>query len=219
MVKIAPSILSADFAFLYDEIKKIEEAGADWIHIDVMDGHFVPNISIGVPVVESLKGRTSLPLDVHLMISNPEKYIDSFVKAGADVLCVHAEACIHLHRVIQMIKGMGAAAGVALNPATPLSVLNYVLTDLDMVLIMSVNPGFGGQEFIPSCLNKIKELKEWVNRERLPVLIQVDGGINADTAPDVIRAGADILVAGSAVFSGSDVGHAIKMLRTEKKVV
>lgn len=219
MVKIAPSILSADFAFLYDEIKKIEEAGADWIHIDVMDGHFVPNISIGVPVVESLKGRTSLPLDVHLMISNPEKYIDSFVKAGADVLCVHAEACIHLHRVIQMIKGMGAAAGVALNPATPLSVLNYVLTDLDMVLIMSVNPGFGGQEFIPSCLNKIKELKEWVNRERLPVMIQVDGGINTDTAPDVIRAGADILVAGSAVFSGSDVGHAIKMLRTEKKVV
>lgn len=219
MVKIAPSILSADFAFLYDEIKKIEEAGADWIHIDVMDGHFVPNISIGVPVVESLKGRTSLPLDVHLMISNPEKYIDSFVKAGADVLCVHAEACIHLHRVIQMIKGMGAAAGVALNPATPLSVLNYVLADLDMVLIMSVNPGFGGQEFIPSCLNKIKELKEWVNRERLPVMIQVDGGINTDTAPDVIRAGADILVAGSAVFSGSDVGHAIKMLRTEKKVV
>lgn len=219
MVKIAPSILSADFAFLYDEIKKIEEAGADWIHIDVMDGHFVPNISIGVPVVESLKGRTSLPLDVHLMISNPEKYIDSFVKAGADVLCVHAEACIHLHRVIQMIKGMGAAAGVALNPATPLSVLNYVLADLDMVLIMSVNPGFGGQEFIPSCLNKVKELKEWVNKERLPVLIQVDGGINADTAPDVIRAGADILVAGSAVFSGSDVGHAIKMLRTKKKVV
>lgn len=219
MVKIAPSILSADFAFLYDEIKKIEEAGADWIHIDVMDGHFVPNISIGIPVVESLKGKTSLPLDVHLMISNPEKYIESFVKAGADVICVHAEACTHLHRVIQMIKGMEVTVGVALNPATPLSVLNYVLTDLDMVLIMSVNPGFGGQIFIPSCLRKIRELKEWVNRDELPLLIQVDGGINPDTAPQVIGAGADILVAGSAVFSSPDVRQAIKMLRTEKKVV
>ncbi len=219
MVKIAPSILSADFAFLHEEIKKIEEAGADWIHIDVMDGHFVPNISIGIPVVESLKGRTSLPLDVHLMISNPENYIEKFVKAGADVLCVHAEACTHLHRVIQMIKDMNIPAGVALNPATPLSVLRYVLSHLDMVLVMSVNPGFGGQEFIPSSLDKIKELKKWIARERLNVLIQVDGGINSETAPAVIEAGADILVAGSAVFSGSDVKQAVKMLRTEKRVV
>ncbi len=219
MVKIAPSILSADFAYLHDEIKRIEEGGADWIHIDVMDGHFVPNISIGLPVVESLRGRTVLPLDVHLMISKPENFIDRFVKAGAAVICVHAEACIHLHRTIEMIKGMGVKAGVALNPATPLSVLDYVLGELDMVLIMSVNPGFGGQKFISSSLKKISALREQIDRERLSVLIQVDGGINAETAPEVIGAGADILVAGSAVFSGSDVGQAIKMLRTEKKVV
>ncbi|UNC92781.1 ribulose-phosphate 3-epimerase [Candidatus Contubernalis alkaliaceticus] len=219
MVKIAPSILSADFAHLYEEIKQIEEAGADWIHIDVMDGHFVPNISIGLPVVESLRGRTGLPLDVHLMISNPEQYIERFVEAGAAVICVHAEASIHLHRTIELIKERGVLAGVALNPATPLSVLDYVLTDLDMVLVMSVNPGFGGQKFIPTSLKKISALREWIDRERLSVLIQVDGGINSETAPEVIGAGADILVAGSAVFSGSDVRQAINMLRTEKKVV
>lgn len=217
MIKIAPSILSADFAFLYDEVKKVEEAGADWLHIDVMDGHFVPNITIGPPVVSSLKERTGLPLDVHLMIENPDLYIEQFVKAGASVITVHAEACVHLHRTLQLIKSKGVKAGVALNPSTPLSVLDYVMEDLDLVLIMSVNPGFGGQEFIASSVSKIEQLKQVVGKR--PVLIEVDGGINTETAPLVVGAGADVLVAGSYIFSKENVWHAIKLLRTEKRMV
>ncbi len=217
MIKIAPSILSADFAFLYEEVKKVEEAGADWIHIDVMDGHFVPNITIGPLVVEALKERTELPLDVHLMIENPDIYVEQFVKAGASIITVHAEACVHLHRTLQLIKSKGVKAGVALNPATSLSVLDYVIEELDMVLIMSVNPGFGGQKFISSSVPKIKQLKQTIGRR--PVLIEVDGGINSDTAPMVMSAGADVLVAGSFIFSEEDVQYAIKLLRTEKRMV
>ncbi|PKM80382.1 MAG: ribulose-phosphate 3-epimerase [Firmicutes bacterium HGW-Firmicutes-13] len=217
MIKIAPSILSADFAFLYDEVKKVEEAGADWIHIDVMDGHFVPNITIGSLVVEALKERTKLPLDVHLMIENPDRYIEQFVKAGASIVSVHTEACVHLHRTLQFIKSLGVKAGAALNPATPLSVLDYVIEDLDMVLIMSVNPGFGGQEFIPSSVLKIERLKQIIGKR--PVLIEVDGGINSETAPVVMSAGADVLVAGSFIFSKEDAQYAIRLLRTEKRMV
>ncbi len=217
MTKIAPSILSADFACLLEEVKKIEDAGADWVHIDVMDGHFVPNITIGPLIVKSLKGRTRLPLDVHLMISHPDKYIKDFVEAGADILTVHAEATPHLHRTLQRIKAFEIKAGVSLNPSTSLTVLDYLLDEVDMVLIMSVNPGFGGQEFIKSSIAKIKKLKEMIGDR--PVLIQVDGGINSVTAPLVREAGADILVAGSAVFSQEDTSQAIKLLRTEKRMV
>ncbi|RQD69863.1 MAG: ribulose-phosphate 3-epimerase [Tindallia sp. MSAO_Bac2] len=217
MTKIAPSILSADFACLLEEVKKIEEAGADWVHIDVMDGHFVPNITIGPLIVESLKGRTKLPLDVHLMISEPDKYIQEFVEAGADILTVHAEATPHIHRTLQRIKSFEIKAGVSLNPSTSLTVLDYLLDEVDMVLIMSVNPGFGGQEFIKGSIDKIKKLKEMIGDR--PVLIQVDGGINSVTAPLVREAGADILVAGSAVFSREDTSQAIKLLRMEKRMV
>jgi ribulose-phosphate 3-epimerase len=213
MKKIAPSILSADFTRLAEEIKAVEKAGADYIHIDVMDGHFVPNITIGPMIVEAAGRATKLPLDVHLMIANPDQYVEEFRKAGADIITVHAEAVDHLHRSIQLIRNSGAMTGVSLNPATPLDALEYVLDDLDMVLLMTVNPGFGGQEFIKEVLPKIKRLKEMIKTRDLATEIEVDGGINADTIGMVSSAGADIFVAGSAVFKSRDYAETIRILR------
>jgi len=204
MGKIAPSILSADFTRLGDEIRAVEKAGADYIHIDVMDGHFVPNITIGPMIVEAARRVTGLPLDVHLMISDPDQYVEEFRKAGADIITVHAEAVHHLHRSVQVIRTSGARAAVSLNPATPLEDLEYVLDDLDMVLLMTVNPGFGGQEFIQGVLPKIKRLKEMIKTRGLKTEIEVDGGINPDTIGLVSSAGADIFVAGSAIFKSKD---------------
>jgi len=213
-VKVAPSILSADFSRLGEEIRAVEAAGADIIHIDVMDGHFVPNITIGPLIVQAARKVTKLPLDVHLMIENPELFIADFAKAGADYLTVHAEAAYHLHRLVQSIREhKGVKAAVSLNPATPLEALDYVLGDLDMVLIMSVNPGFGGQAFIPSQLDKIRALRKRIDDRRLDLEIEVDGGIKTDNAAEVAAAGADILVAGSAVFGAKDYAAAIKGIR------
>src|SRR5512136_599283 len=213
-IKIAPSILSADFSRLGEEIRAVEAAGADLIHVDVMDGHFVPNITIGPLVVEACRKVTRLPLDVHLMIENPELYIADFAKAGADYLTVHAEAAYHLHRLVQSIREhKGVKAAVSLNPATPLEALDYVLGDLDMVLIMSVNPGFGGQAFIPSQLDKIRALRKRIDERKLAVEIEVDGGVKPDNAARVSAAGADILVAGSAVFGAKDYAAAIRGIR------
>ncbi len=217
MVKIAPSILSADFGHLVDDVRRVEAGGADALHVDVMDGHFVPNITLGPVVVASLCGQTSLPLDVHLMIEKPERYLADFVQAGAARLAVHAEACPHLHRAIQMIKALGVPAGVALNPATSLAALDYILPNLDFVLVMTVNPGFGGQALIPSVVPKIRSLKDLILARGLPTEITVDGGINAATAAAVAAAGADTLVAGSAVFGAADAAGAIAMLRDKAK--
>ena len=202
MVKIAPSILSADFSKLGQEVQAITKAGADLIHVDVMDGHFVPNITIGADVVKSLRKHSELPFDVHLMIENVDLFIPQFADAGADMITIHPETGYHLHRSIQGIKALGKKAGVALNPATPLTVLDEILPDLDLVLIMSVNPGFGGQSFIPSSLEKIKELKRKIKKTGLPIEISVDGGVNAENAKTIAKAGADIMVAGSASFKG-----------------
>ena len=213
-VKVAPSILSADFSRLGEEIRAVEAAGADIIHIDVMDGHFVPNITIGPLIVQAARKVTKLPLDVHLMIENPELYIADFATAGADYLTVHAEAAYHLHRLVQSIREhTGVKAAVSLNPATPLEALDYVLGDLDMVLIMSVNPGFGGQAFIPSQIDKIRALRKRVDDRKLDLEIEVDGGVKTDNAAEVAAAGADILVAGSAVFGAKDYAAAIKGIR------
>ncbi|MDO3409383.1 ribulose-phosphate 3-epimerase [Saccharibacillus sp. CPCC 101409] len=214
MVLIAPSILSADFSKLGAEVKEVEAGGADWLHVDVMDGHFVPNITFGAPVMRSIAPLTQLPLDVHLMIENPENYIPEFAKAGAAVITVHTEACVHLHRVVHLIKEHGVKAGVALNPATPVSAIREVIEDLDLVLIMTVNPGFGGQAFIERAVNKVRETRELANSLGLRDLhIEVDGGITADTAPRVVEAGADVLVAGSAVYGASDRAEAIRVIR------
>lgn len=211
--RIAPSILSADFTILGEEIKAVVKAGADLLHVDVMDGHFVPNITLGQPVVASIDRATDLPLDVHLMIASPERYIEEFRKAGADWISVHAEATSHLHRTVQQIKEAGARAGVALNPATPLSSLDAVLGDLDFVLIMTVNPGFGGQKFIRSMLEKIRTLRARIDDEGLAVDIEVDGGIKIDNAAEVARAGGDVFVAGSAVFQSKDYNATLAALR------
>jgi len=213
MVKIAPSILSSDFVRLGEEIRAVEEAGADFIHVDVMDGHFVPNITIGPPVVKAIRKVTRLPLDVHLMISDPSKYVAEFVKAGADILTVHAEACVHLHRTIQQIKDLKIQAGVALNPHQPLNIIEYVINDLDQVLIMSVNPGFGGQSFIDEVLPKISLLKEMIKAKGLSLSIEVDGGVKIENAGKIVQAGADILVAGSAIFETKNYKETIRRFR------
>jgi ribulose-phosphate 3-epimerase len=213
-IQIAPSILSADFARLADEVAAVERAGADLLHIDVMDGHFVPNLTVGPPIVEAVKKVTKLPLDVHLMITNADAFIPEFARAGADYLTVHVEACPHLHRTIQSIKELGVKAGVTLNPATPVHSLQEILADVDLVLIMSVNPGFGGQKFIASCLAKVKAVRQMLDRIGSHALLEVDGGVKAENAAQVLEAGADVLVAGSAIFSGSDYAARIAALRT-----
>ena len=212
-VRIAPSILSADFARLAEEVSRLEKAGADWLHIDVMDGHFVPNLTVGPPIVDALRKVTTLPLDVHLMMTNPDAFIAEFAEAGADYLTVHVEACPHLHRTVQSIKERGVKAGVTLNPATPAVALSEIVRDADLILIMSVNPGFGGQKFIPSSLEKIAEVRTLIDRTRSHALLEVDGGIKPDNADAILSAGADVLVAGSAVFSGGDYAAAITALR------
>jgi ribulose-phosphate 3-epimerase len=215
MVKIAPSILSADFARLADGVRAAEDAGADWIHVDVMDGHFVPNLTIGPPVVAALRRVTSLPLDVHLMIEKPERLVDAFVDAGADILTVHQEACVHLHRTIEHIRSRGARPGVSVNPATPLAALDEILPYADLILIMSVNPGFGGQRFIPTSTRKIAALRAMLDeRGHWPIEIEVDGGIGPDTIGEVVAAGATTLVAGAAIFNGAaSVAENIARLR------
>lgn len=213
MVKVAPSILSANFAKLGEEIEDVERGGADYIHIDVMDGHFVPNITIGPLVVESIRSITSVPLDVHLMIENPDDYLSNFIEAGADIITVHAEACKHLHRTIHTIKQSRIKAGVALNPATPLSAIEYILEDVDLVLIMTVNPGFGGQSFISSVVPKIEQLAKLVKEKNLACEIEVDGGINPQTAKVCKDAGANVLVAGSAVFGQMNRKQIIQQIR------
>ena len=213
-IKVAPSILSADFSRLGEEIKAVEAAGADIIHVDVMDGHFVPNITIGPLIVEAARKSTNLPLDVHLMITNPELYIADFAKAGADYITVHVETAFHLNRLIQLIREhKGVKAAVSLNPATPLSSLDYILPELDMVLIMSVNPGFGGQSFIPSAMDKIRRLRKRIDELGLTVELEVDGGVKPGNAAELAEAGADILVAGSAVFGTQDYAAAIRGIR------
>lgn len=217
MVKIAPSILSANFAKLGEEIRDVEQGGADYIHIDVMDGHFVPNMTIGPLVVEAIRPITKLPLDVHLMIEHPDRYIRAFAKAGADYLSVHVEACPHLHRTIHFIKECGVKAGVVLNPHTPVSMIEHIIDDVDLVLLMTVNPGFGGQKFIHSVLPKIQRVAQLAKERNLSIEIEVDGGVNAETARLCIDAGANVLVAGSAIYGETDRTAAIRAIRGENR--
>ena len=216
-IQIAPSILAADFLHLADQIHACEQGGADFIHCDVMDGHFVPNITIGPLVVEAIKNVTKLPLDVHLMISNPDKYIKDFIKAGSSILSVHAETCPHLQRMINHIRELGIKPAVVLNPSTSLSTLEYILEEVDMVLLMTVNPGFGGQKFISSMIPKIKKLRKLIDEKHLPVELEVDGGINLDNISKVVKAGADVIVAGSAVFKSKDCKETVRLMK--KKIL
>lgn len=213
MIKIAPSILSADFARLLEDVKKVERAGCEYLHIDVMDGHFVPNITLGPAIVKSLRKDVNMVFDAHLMIENPDNYIEDFVDAGCDMIVVHEEACTHLHRTIQNIKSFNVKAGVALNPATPIENIKYILNDIDMVLIMTVNPGFGGQSFIGTMIDKIKELKALIDEKGLDVDIQVDGGIKPSNVSEVVKAGANVIVAGSAIFNSDDIEATVKEFR------
>ncbi|MFZ5996932.1 MAG: ribulose-phosphate 3-epimerase [Nitrospirota bacterium] len=217
MIRIAPSILSADFMRLGAEIEAVKAAGADLLHLDIMDGHFVPNITIGPAIVEAIRKITTLPLDVHLMIDDPDKFLGDFVSAGADYITVHTEAAVHLHRTVQRVRESGVKAGVSLNPATSLRDLDHILGDLDMVLLMSVNPGFGGQKFIPSALDKLKALRNTIQERGLDLLIEVDGGVKPDNAREIAAAGADILVMGSAFFHSGDYGALMRTLRATLK--
>ena len=212
-IKLAPSILSADFGRLGEQISQVVQGGADYIHVDIMDGHFVPNITFGPLLVEAIRPYTTLPLDVHLMIEDPDKFIPEFAHAGGDILTVHVEACKHLHRTIQLIKGLGCKAGVALNPGTPLDAMNEVISDVDLVLLMTVNPGFPAQKFIPSVLSKVQVLRSVLDEKELSIDLEVDGGINSNTAQSVITAGAQVLVSGSAVFNNQfSVSESMKSL-------
>jgi ribulose-phosphate 3-epimerase len=217
MKKIAPSILSADFSRLGDEVRAVAAAGADYIHVDVMDGHFVPNITIGPLVVEAVRRVTDLPLDVHLMINDPDRYVADFAAAGADIIVVHAEAVTHLHRTVQLIRSLGKRAGVSLNPATSLHCLDYVLDDLDLVLLMTVNPGFGGQSFIDACLPKVQALRAMLDKRGLDTELEVDGGVKPDNIARIAHAGADVFVAGSAVFGTADYAATIAELKRRAK--
>ncbi|PSL42200.1 ribulose-phosphate 3-epimerase [Planomicrobium soli] len=213
MIKIAPSILAADFSKLGEEVQEVEKAGADWIHIDVMDGHFVPNITMGPIVVDALRPLTKLPLDVHLMIENPDHYIEDFAKAGADWITVHVEAATHLHRTIQLIRSFGVKPGVVLNPHTPIESIQHILEDVDMVLFMTVNPGFGGQKFIHSVIPKVEQLAEIIKDRGLSVEIQIDGGINEETIVLCAKAGATVFVAGSAIYGKEDRAKALQSIK------
>lgn len=213
MIKIAPSILAADFAKLGEEVLEVEKAGADWIHVDIMDGHFVPNISFGPIVLNAIRPLTKLPMDVHLMIENPDQYIEEFAKAGADYITVHVEACPHLHRTIQLIRSHGVKPGVVLNPHTPIETIQHILEDIDLVLFMTVNPGFGGQKFIHSVVPKVKQLADLINEKGLSIEIEIDGGINEETIGACAEAGATVFVAGSAIYSKKDRTQALQAIR------